>query len=90
MELDLCPHFNSNSRSLVLVPVILPELRAEMDKVYHARIASLSLSPSKTELGLQHILDILIFISDHNVLSDVLPQRLTFDVERVTLSGILG
>ena len=50
MELDLCLHFNSNSRSLLLVPIVLPELGAEMDKVYHARIASLSLSSSKTEL----------------------------------------
>lgn len=90
MKLDLCPHFNSNSRSLVFVPVVLPELRAEMDKVYHARIASLSLSSSKTELGLQHMLDILIFISDHNILSQFLPQGLTFDMERVTLSGIFG
>lgn len=67
MEPDLCPHFYSNSRSLVLVPVVLPQLRAKMNKVYHARIASFSLSSSKTELWQQLILDVLKVISSGNL-----------------------
>jgi hypothetical protein len=90
MELDLCPHFNANARSRIFILVIPPELRAEMDKVYYTRIASLSLPSSKTEFGLQHILDILTFINNHNTLLYFPSQALTFEVERVTFSGILG
>lgn len=90
MELDLRPQFYSNSRSVVLVPVVLPQLRTKMNKVYHARTASFSLSSSKTKLWLQHILDILKVISNGILSFQPVPQRLTFDVERVTFSGIFG
>jgi len=52
MELDFCPHLYSDSWPFVLVPVVLPQLRTQMNEVYHGGIAALTLSSSKSEFRL--------------------------------------
>jgi len=63
MELDLCPHLYSDSWPVVPKPVVLPQLRAQVNEVYHGRIASLPLSQRKVKFLLQHDLNELQYIS---------------------------